>query len=67
MESKLLTKGEVADRLDVSIRTVNRLLQTTDLPRIYLSRRSVRIPEGKLERWLEDRTQHSLSRKEVEV
>ena len=45
---KLFTKKEVADYLQVSIRTVDRLICDMDLP-VYHLRRQVRISESSVE------------------
>ena len=42
---KLFTKQQVADYLEVSVRTVDRLIGDMDLP-VYHIRRQVRIPES---------------------
>ena len=45
MKEKLFTKQQVADYLEVSVRTVDRLIGEMDLP-VYHIRRQVRIPES---------------------
>ena len=45
MKEKLFTKQQVADYLEVSVRTVDRLIGDMDLP-VYHIRRQVRIPES---------------------
>ena len=42
---KLFTKQQVADYLEVSVRTVDRMIGDMDLP-VYHIRRQVRIPES---------------------
>ena len=44
MKEKLYTKKQVAEYLQVSIRTVDRLIGEMDLP-VYHIRRQVRIPQ----------------------
>ena len=45
MKENLFTKQQVADHLQVSTRTVDRLIGDMDLP-VYHIRRQVRIPES---------------------
>lgn len=50
---RLLTRKDVALKLDLSLPTVDRLIAREDFPKIRLGR-SVKIPEGLLERWIEE-------------
>jgi excisionase family DNA binding protein len=54
---RLLRINEVAERLGVSPSTVRRLLGNGELPWLRLNGpgSSIRIPEDKLEQWLEGR------------
>jgi excisionase family DNA binding protein len=49
---KLFTKQQVAEYLEVSIRTVDRLIGDMDLP-VYHIRRQVRIPQSSVDMILE--------------
>ena len=49
---KLFTKQQVADYLEVSVRTVDRLIGDMDLP-VYHIRRQVRIPQSSVDMILE--------------
>jgi excisionase family DNA binding protein len=49
---KLLTLDEVAQRLRLSRRTVERLIAADLLPALRISHRSVRVDPGELETWL---------------
>ena len=50
---KLFTKQQVADYLEVSVRTVDRLIGDMDLP-VYHIRRQVRIPQSSVDMILEE-------------
>ena len=50
---KLFTKQQVADHLQVSVRTVDRLICDMDLP-VYHIRRQVRIPQSSVDMILEE-------------
>jgi len=50
---KLFTKQQVADHLQVSTRTVDRLIGDMDLP-VYHIRRQVRIPQSSVDMILEE-------------
>ena len=50
---KLFTKQQVADYLEVSVRTVDRLFDDMDLP-VYHIRRQVRIPQSSVDMILEE-------------
>jgi excisionase family DNA binding protein len=52
MISKLLDRGETADRLHVSVMTVRRLGAAGDLEEIRVGKRGIRIPEESVERYL---------------
>ena len=52
MKEKLFTKQQVADYLEVSVRTVDRLIGDMDLP-VYHIRRQVRIPQSSVDMILE--------------
>ena len=52
MKDKLFTKQQVADYLEVSVRTVDRLIGDMDLP-VYHIRRQVRIPQSSVDMILE--------------
>jgi excisionase family DNA binding protein len=52
MKEKLFTKQQVAEYLEVSIRTVDRLIGDMDLP-VYHIRRQVRIPQSSVDMILE--------------
>ena len=45
-----LTREQVAQRLGISTRTVDRMLESGDLPRKVVSKRLVRIPASALEK-----------------
>ena len=47
----LITKGEVAERLSVSVRTIERLVATGRLPQVYVER-SVRFRVKDLEAYV---------------
>lgn len=49
---EMLTRKDAAKKLDVSLPTLDRLISRPDFPKIRLGR-SVKIPEGLLERWIE--------------
>ena len=53
MKEKLFTKQQVADYLEVSVRTVDRLIGDMDLP-VYHIRRQVRIPQSSIDMILEE-------------
>jgi excisionase family DNA binding protein len=53
MKEKLFTKQQVADHLQVSTRTVDRLIGDMDLP-VYHIRRQVRIPQSSVDMILEE-------------
>ena len=53
MKEKLFTKQQVADYLEVSVRTVDRLIGDMDLP-VYHIRRQVRIPQSSVDMILEE-------------
>lgn len=53
--STLLTLGEVADRLGVSVRTVTRMVDSGTLPFLRVSARKVRVREEDLRSWIEAR------------
>jgi len=44
-----LTREQVAQRLGISARTVDRMLERGELPRKLISKRLVRIPESALQ------------------
>lgn len=48
----LLTPAEVADRLNASKRTVQRLIVRGELPAIKLNARSIRVAEADLDAFL---------------
>jgi hypothetical protein len=45
-ELQLLTYAQVARQLQISVRTLRRLLKARNAALVYLSRRSVRVPSG---------------------
>lgn len=49
----LLTRKDVAQKLDLSLPTVDRLIARADFPKIRIGR-SVKVPEELLNRWIED-------------
>ena len=53
MKEKLFTKQQVADYLEVSVRTVDRLIGDMDLP-VYHIRHQVRIPQSSVDMILEE-------------
>jgi len=53
MKDKLFTKQQVAEHLQVSTRTVDRLIGDMDLP-VYHIRRQVRIPQSSVDMILEE-------------
>ncbi len=53
MKEKLFTKQQVADYLEVSVRTVDRLIGDMDLP-VYHIRRQVRTPQSSVDMILEE-------------
>jgi excisionase family DNA binding protein len=55
---RLLTGREVAERLNVSPKTVLRWaldVERTELPSVRLSNRAIRFPEDQLDAWIEQR------------
>jgi excisionase family DNA binding protein len=53
-EGRFLTVSEAAARLQVSAKTIRRLIERGDLPALRIGR-LVRIPEESFERFLKDR------------
>ena len=51
--SDLLTRKDVAQKLDLSLPTVDKLIARADFPKIRFGR-SVKVPEELLNRWIED-------------
>ena len=49
----LLTRKDVAQKLDLSLPTVDKLIARADFPKIRFGR-SVKVPEELLNRWIED-------------
>lgn len=58
-DARLLRTGEVAKRLGVNRSTVTRMCRRGELPCVQWGqsglRRSIRIPEDRLEEWIEER------------
>ena len=54
---EMLTKRQAAALMQISIRTLDRLVVRGDVPHVRLSRRCVRFPVKALQSWLESRTQ----------
>ncbi len=54
--TQLLTTNEAAKRLGVSLRTVQRLLTEGELPIVRVGR-LVRVPDDKLDKWIEAHTE----------
>ena len=50
---QFMTLNEVAQRLRVSRRTVNRWIETKNLPAIYFTDRTPRVPYEQFELWVE--------------
>jgi ABC-type phosphate transport system auxiliary subunit len=53
---RLLTKAQVADRLEASISYVGQLLAAKILPRVRLSYKVTRIPEQAVEEFIRSKT-----------
>jgi excisionase family DNA binding protein len=58
LEPLLLRAGEVAKLLGLGRSTVFALLAAGELPVVRIGR-SVRVPRGALERWVDERTDHT--------
>jgi excisionase family DNA binding protein len=58
MEPLLLRAGEVAKLLGLGRSTVFALLAAGELPVVRIGR-SVRVPRAALERWIDERTDHT--------
>jgi excisionase family DNA binding protein len=57
MRERLLRGQEVARRLDISLATAYRWMKSGILPVVRVSgARSIRVPEGALERWIKGNT-----------
>jgi excisionase family DNA binding protein len=56
-EPEFLTKRQVAALMQVSVRTLDRLVAHGDVPHVRLSRRCVRFPVKALRDWMGSRTQ----------
>ncbi|MBE3136075.1 MAG: helix-turn-helix domain-containing protein [Thermoplasmata archaeon] len=52
MPEKFLTTEEVAQKLSLKVRSVRRLIRTSELPGIYIGK-AYRIPESELLRWMD--------------
>jgi excisionase family DNA binding protein len=65
MEPLLLRGGEVAKLLGPGRSTVFAMLAAGELPVVRIGR-SVRVPRGALERWVEERTDHDTRRGDVQ-
>lgn len=55
---RLLTGREVAERLNVSTKTVLRWALEGEIPSIRLSNRAIRFREPAIEQWLVNRERH---------
>jgi excisionase family DNA binding protein len=56
MTERLLRKGEVADRLGVSVLTVSRMIGRGELPVVKISLRAIRIAESAVRELVRSRT-----------
>ncbi len=57
MQDKLLTTQEVADKLQLTLRQVQILIQRGELPAVDLGHRTKRVRPSSLEKYLSDREQ----------
>lgn len=53
--SQLLTINQVAERLQVSTRTIHRWITASSIPVTYIGK-AIRFDEKKIERWIESQT-----------
>lgn len=58
VQSELLTKPQAAALLNLSVRTMDRLVARGDIPNVRFSKRCVRFPIKPLRAWLESKTKY---------
>jgi excisionase family DNA binding protein len=56
MADRLLSASEVADRIGLAVRTVQRMIRTEKLPYCQVTRSRRMVPEGALNEWIKQNT-----------